>query len=303
MNLLEEIRHGFANLSGQGGMLKIDGLDANHEAWIFREDGIFGVAVEIDDSHIISEKFAGSRLTTVNRVMEGMERHLLRLECSVASLRNEFAVVCAQMATPGEDGELRKSLLADPSQWWERWRQLLGNAVSNKNAYCVLGELLSLERLILKGEQTEWLGPKAGTIDLDTPIAAYEVKSTLSRYESTVHIAGQFQLAGFQKKKLYLVHCRFEPSLTGDSINKVIERLVAYGENREEFENLLSRCGFESGSSIRAESYKLIETKLYEVNEHFPKLTQLSFANGIIPPGILKIEYEVDLTGLAYSEI
>lgn len=302
MDLLEEIRTGFANLRDGGVMLNIESLDPAYAAWVFREDAAFGVAVEIPDDLVVSERFAGSRLVTVDRGIHGATRHLLRLECSVQLLRNEFAVVCAQMLTPGEGGKLREALLADPLAWWESWRQLLGNAIANPSAYSVLGELLALERLLQRGENPEWRGPIAGTIDLDTTAAGYEVKSTISRYGSLIHVTGQFQLATSGAKKLYLVHQRFEPATAGQSINAVVDRLVEMGESREGLETLLSRCGLEAGCAARSEKFSLIESLLYEVDADFPRITQESFVGGVLPPGVVRIEYQIDLAGLAHEQ-
>lgn len=301
MDLLEEIRIGFANLNARGGMLEIAALGPLYGAWVFREDGAFGVAVAVSEQSIVSERFAGARLVTVDRIMFGTRFHLLRLECSIQSLRNEFAVICAQMVAPGEQGVLRRALLADPLNWWNTWRQLLGNAAVNRRAFSVLGELLAFERLCQIGEQPEWRGPKDGTVDLDTTLAGYEVKSTVSRYDSTVHVTGQFQLATSSLKKLYLVHQRFEPASNGDSIDAVVDRLAARGTNRKIIEDLLSLEGFEAGCAARLESFSLIESRLFLVDDKFPRITQQNFVDGIIPKGIVRVEYQIDLAGLAYS--
>lgn len=302
MDLLEEIRTGFANLHNGSAMLNIESLDPAYAAWIFREDAAFGVAVEIPDDVIVSERFAGSRLATVDRVMHGSKRHLLRLECSAQSLRNEFAVVCAQMVTPGDDGKLREALLTAPLAWWENWCQLLGNAIANPSAYSVLGEMLALERLLKLGEHPEWRGPVAGTIDLDTATAGYEIKSTISRYDSLIHVSGQFQLATSGAKKLYLVHQRFEPTAAGESINAVVDRLVALGKSREGLEDLLSRCGLETGCAARSETFSLLESLLYEVDANFPRITQESFVGGVLPAGVVRLEYQIDLAGLPHKQ-
>lgn len=298
MNLLEEIRTNFANIHHLGGMLNIEALDSVHPAWVFREDAVFGVAVKIHESQLVSEKFAGARLVTVDRVIHGEKYHLLRLECDMQSMRNEFAVVCAQMVTPGESGELRQALLANPLEWWGAWCQLLGNVVVSRNSYSVLGELLALERLEIIGEKPYWKGPSDGRVDIETSKANYEIKSTISRYNSVVNVAGQFQFAATKEKKLYLVHQRFEPTTDGDSLDIVVDRLVSNGVKKEKIELLLSRYGLEEGCSARTEMFELIQSRRYEINQKFPKLTLENFIGGVLPVGIVKIEYQIDLAGL-----
>jgi hypothetical protein len=298
MNLLNEIRSGFANLT-EGGMLSLGTLEVPYNGWVFREEERFGVALELPAAMTISERFAGARLSTSDREFAGEIHHLLRLESSYEALRNEFAVVCAQLIDPGDRGNARKALLADPLAWWANWRQLLGNAVREHNAYSVLGELLAFERLRHQGRNPEWLGPLAGSVDLETPTAGYEVKSTICRYESVIHISGQFQLAPVEGRKVFLVHQRLEPVPYGDSIEMVGERLRRDGVRGESMERLLSQCGLEAGCAARMETFKLLESRLFVVDENFPRITPASFTNGVVPEGILGIEYQVDLSGLS----
>jgi len=301
MELLNEIRTGLANLDDRGTMLRLQSLGERFTAWVFREDGRFGVAVAVPDQLCISERFAGARLVTVDRVLAGRPCHLLRLESSSEFLRNEFAVVCAQMVDPGEDGELRQALVSDPGGWWQNWRLLLGNAVVNTTPYSVLGEMLAVAQLLQSGVQVQWNGPAAGSVDIETPVAWYEVKSTLSRYNMRVHIPGQFQLRAPAGRSLFLVHQRFEASDGGVSVDLLASRLVELGAKREWIEKLLAMSDLEPGSSARMETYKLLDSRLFTVDAGFPRITPESFVGGAMPPGIVRFEYVVDLSGLKHS--
>jgi hypothetical protein len=301
MDLLHEIRNGLANLPDHGALLKLNSLPDPFAAWVFREGDTFGVAVQVPEDVCVAERFAGARLVTVKRVFSGELHSLLRLESSNYALRNEFAVVCAQMVSPGENGVLRNDLVADPHGWWQNWRQLLGNAVVDTTAYSVLGELLAMEHLVNNKIEAGWNGPAAGSVDIETPAAWYEVKSTLTRYNMQVHISGHFQLAAPAGKQLYLVHQRFEPASTGLSVDIVTDRLVALGQKREKIERMLAKCGLEAGCSARAEPYKLLDSQLFEVDGTFPKITQESFVGCVLPPSIVRLEYVVDLSGLKHK--
>ncbi len=279
-------------------MLPVTCGQGENEAWVFREDGRFGVAVPLVTKAWITEFFAGAKLGTVERDVGGRIRTLLRLDSGCEALRNEFAVVCAQFIDPGLEGHERATLIADPLAWWNRWRQLLGNTNRNRQAYSALGELLSLERLRFKGVDARWVGPLQGSVDLEAKSASYEVKSTLSRYGSVVHIAGQFQLNRAKHMPLYLIHQRFEPSMIGDSIDSVVLRLVECGVPVEELEVLLARDGLHAGGATRTETYRLLESTIYAVNDEFPSITPSSFLAGVIPAGIVSIEYDVDLSAL-----
>ena len=298
MDVLEEIRRGFANLDDSGRMLSIMALPASAPAWVFHEDAVFGVAIELVDGCIVSEEFAGSRMATVERMVGGVLRRLLRLESSIRSLRNEFAVVCAQMVDPGNDGAARVSLLTDPTQWWERWRHLLGNAITTQTSYATLAELLAFERLMTNEEKVTWLGPLGGTVDLVSPDAGFEVKSTISRYDSRIHVSGQFQLAMADAKPLFLLHYRFEQTPSGESVDGVCRRLVDAGVSPALLEDLLTRCGLEAGCSARSEAFAVLESRVYPVNATFPRIVPANFVGGSLPMGIVHIEYQIDLAGL-----
>lgn len=297
MNVIQEIREAFANV-WEGAMLPVNSGQIGTEAWVFREDGRFGVAVPIATTLHILEFFSGAKLGTVEREVSGHLRTLLRLDSDCEALRNEFAVVCAQFLDPGIDGKERVALTSDPLAWWDRWRQLLGNANLDHRAYSTLGELLALERLRTQGIDAKWLGPLRGTVDIEAAGASYEVKSTLSRYASVVHIAGQFQLNCSANVSLHLIHQRFEPSTVGESIDSVIRRLVDGGMPCEVLEALLARGGLYAGGSARTETYRLLDSTVYPVDDNFPSITPSSFLMGVLPAGIVSIEYDVDLSVL-----
>jgi len=299
MDVLAEIRRGLAHLDDSGRMLPIMALPATAPAWVFREEGVFGVAVELADDRTVVEGFAGARLATTERLVDGASRRLLRLESSIQALRNEFSVVCAQMVEAGMNGATRAALLADPAAWWERWRHLLGNAVSSRPSYDALAELLAFERLLAQGQRVDWRGPLGATVDLVTDAGGYEVKSTVSRYDSRIHVSGQFQLALSDSKPLFLVHYRFEPAPAGESINGVCRRLVGSGMQAELLDDLLGRCGLEAGCSARNETFRVLEARLYVVDADFPRIVPSSFAGGTLPAGVVHVEYQVDLSGFA----
>jgi len=298
-DLLKEIQEGLANLDQSGRMLAIKMLPSEYPAWVFRDDGKFGVAVECSESLQISEGFAGARLRTVNLVMEGRQRRFLRLESSMEWLRNEFGMICEHMVSVESGVAIRAALLDDPLVWWQRWRHLLGNALVDKLGYDVLAELLAVEALVIKGIAFEWSGPFGGVVDIKTSAIDYEVKSTISRYGSVITVSGQFQLAASSGKPLQLNHFRFEPVDDGLSIDLVCDRLIALGVDANTLESALQRLGMEAGCSARKEQYNLLEARSYSVDSSFPRIVPESFVGGALPAGIVQLEYKVDLSGLA----
>jgi Putative PD-(D/E)XK family member, (DUF4420) len=291
--LVSEIREGFANLT-PGKRAKLYALPAEFPAWVYATQDTCGVAIAAPDEMKVSERFAGARVYT-ERIDGGVE---LRLECNGKEYRNEFAAVCAQFLEPGASGEERARLLDSPLDWWIRWRELLGNAVREKKPYSVLGELLAFERLLVAGEEPEWLGPATNSHDIEARAASYEVKSTVSKYSSTFHVAGQYQLRETVGKSLFIVFQRFEPSTSGESINSVVARLKSVGRDTKLVESALSGLGYEVGTSDREVTYQLLQSTKYLVDGTFPRITESSFVGGLLPNGIVSIEYDVDLAGI-----
>lgn len=216
-----------------------------------------------------------------------------------ATTRGEFALVCAEFIDPGLNGARRQALVADPVGWWRKWTTLLGNAIRVQTPYSVLGELLALEWILAAGETADWMGPRRQTHDIETPGTSYEVKSTIARYTSIIHVSGQHQLTAPQGRCLKLVHIRFEPGAEPGpgfhTINSVVERLVAAGTDPQYLEGHLERLGFVQGRESRNAPYRILDSSIYDVGPGFPKIVPEAFAGGVVPAGIGKIQYEVDL--------
>ena len=297
MEILEEIREYFA--STQNGARDIKSLFPEYPAMVIRSNEGYGVAVIFDDERDISEKFANSNLYTQILAIGGEEKKYLILRCALDSLRYEFATVCAQFVEPGIDGIDRKNLLTDPLAWWKQWRELLGNAISQRQPYSVIAEMIVLDELYVHDNTIEWSAVNAGSHDIEGNQESYEVKSTIKRYGATITIAGQHQLQSLKRLQLYF--CRLEQSKMGVSINDMKNKLVSDGYDKEKIEQQLYQLGYEYGSSVREEKYKVLEKRKYEVDDKFPKITKSSFKNDHIPESVIQITYTIDLDGLEYT--
>ena len=66
--------------------------------------------------------------------------------------------------------------------------------------------------------------------------------------------------------------------------------------------NSLSRLEKIGTSSIN-EKYRILEARLYNIDDKFPKITLNSLKNNELPKGIIKIEYIVDLDDIDYETI
>ena len=291
MTLLDEIREYFAAAKTQT-KRKIENLPIEFPAWVIKQGGDFGVAIEYSGS-IINERFSNCKICSESLSSAGNIQHYLTLTCSQEKLRYEFASVCAQFVDPGKNGFERKRILANPTEWWEQWRTLMGNAVVDHQVYSVIAEMLILNHLYKTNKNVEWTATKAGSKDIEGLSESFEVKSTIVRYGSLITVAGQFQLQ--QSKPLNLYFCRMEESPSGYSINDAKKMLIENGYDKNKVEMELEKLGFEDGTSNRKKKYKVLEIREYNVDKNFPKITLESFVDKQMPNAVVQLTYTLDL--------
>ena len=218
----------------------------------------------------------------------------------IKKLRYEFASICTQFVDPGICGDGRRRLCLDPLEWWKNWKELLGNKISEKKPYSVIGEMIALLEIYKEDSSTVWKSIEAGSHDIETNDKSVEVKSTINRYGTSVTISSQFQLRSINQ--LYLYFYRLEKSEEGVSINYLKDKLLQAGYSEDLIEKQLDSYGYEYGSSARNEKYKVLEDRKYLVDETFPKITNRSFKENKIPKHVTQIVYTIDLEGVPYEQ-
>lgn len=298
MNILEEIRDSFASMTSNGAM-KISSLSNEHTAYIIRIPDGYGVAIPVDNNMEVAENFNRCKFRTGLLSIDGNSSNYLMLISAFEEYRYEFASLCAELVSPGENGKDRKALLDCPLNWWKRWRELVGNDIKDRAIYSIIAELLVLEHKLATDPSAEWAATRMGSHDIECDKESCEVKSTCKRYGAEITIAGQHQLV--HTKPLYLYFLRMEESLEGISINDMKIRLIQAGYNAGKIELELQQQGLEHGASIRNLKYKVLEQRKYVVDENFPCITRESFKNNQPPAGITQIIYTVDLDAINYT--
>ena len=107
------------------------------------------------------------------------------------------------------------------------------------------------------GENAEWNGPDGATYDIDCETYYAEVKSTTARNKRQITLSNLFQLNPPDGKNLFLILCQFESSLSGISINNLVDQLESLGYSRTALNDKLERLGLEKGMSARKRCYVL----------------------------------------------
>lgn len=294
-----EIEQYFALQTGNGAY-SIISVGKESPAWAFRQGTEYGVLI-LYDGDDISESFSGATIKSrIINIDDSNNKSALILSCREKELRNEFSLICEDFVAPGVNGSERKKILDDPIQWWRRWRGLLGDSVREKLVYDIVGELSAVLKLFHMGENPYWSASKLSSHDIELTNRSYEVKSTLKKNSSQVHISSQFQFKA--EKPLFLVFTRLEESLTGKSIDDLIEAIDKYDPGKiSEYNQYLEEHGFEQGNHFRKIRYAVLERNLYRIDDSFPRLTEEMFKDNKIPDGITHIEYDVSLEGIPHE--
>lgn len=270
-----------------------------YSAWTVKTHSLYGVAVPCDNETKVNESFASAKIQNmIIRDETDNKQTVLALLSSSEGTKQAFAALCKEFIDPGEGGTNRTELLKDPLSWWKEWKELLGNKNIDKRIYDTLGELVVFKYALGQNEEPVWGGPDGATYDIETDSRFIEVKSSINKSHREATISSQFQLFP-REKPLSLVLCRFEPMVkTGISIDGILEDIRKIGYNVSILNSKLEALGFEKEMSSRRKKFILHEMLLYKIDDSFPRITPESFAGGVMPEGITKITYTVDLSGL-----
>ena len=300
MRIIEEIRSQFATL--YDGLRMLDSVPEEYPAYSLRYQGEYGVAFDYDSDKDILEESVNAMISTREVTLwNGERRKCLLLTCYDEEFRNEFANLCELFVTPGVNGDIRKRIVDNPLAWWNKWIGLLGDHKSKKTCYDELAELITLDFLYKDDYTVIWTAAEAGTHDIESASASYEVKSTIKKSETHIIISSRHQLEAANKLELFFF--RMEKSLSGFSINDVADSLEKHGYDRSQLEKQLADKGYSRGMSIRDTKFAILEVRKYIVDDNFPKIVEGSFKNDVFPPNIIKIIYTIDLEGIEYTSM
>jgi hypothetical protein len=223
-------------------------------------------------------------------------------------------MVCLRPALISEFGHIVSDILAALSHGaapaavcrnsLEKWRDLLrGNDVrglDDNTAVGLFGELFVLRRLarLASSKLGFWTGPAGGRFDFMGRDVAIEVKTSTRRYGRLLQISGETQLDAPAGVALHLLFLRLEKiPAGGETLGDILADLVSAGLSAIEIDRRLELLGLEpSGVKADGRRFRVLENRLYEVNDAFPKIVPASFAGGVLPPGAFHLRYVIDLS-------
>lgn len=188
----------------------------------------------------------------------------------------------------------------------ECWRELLERPdprlLGPEQLAGLFGELLVLKDIASYDPHRAmdtWTGPAKDEHDFTGAGAAIEVKTTTVREGRVVRIHGVEQLAAPLGGTLFLAFIRLDVDVSGTSVPALVAEIFESGVDRRAFLERLARAGYDQAKSLEYELPAFIpcERRVYPVAGQFPRIISESFSSGHVPPGVLRLRYEIDLTG------
>jgi hypothetical protein len=147
----------------------------------------------------------------------------------------------------------------------------------------------------------QWTGPSGSIHDFENESYSVEVKTTSSIRGHIHKINGLDQLDPPESGQLFFYSLRLRreqtaanslPALVG-RINNILRHDPMH---LHQFERRLIQAGYfqEFTEEYNEHRYRIVDERLYNVNEKFPRLTSGLFQRGV-PNGIERIEYDTNL--------
>lgn len=249
-------------------------------------------------------KLSGPSLSVRLSNLQGRSGRALYVDLVLAApvLSKVFAELCQQILSRISTGRNPADAVASTIH---DFRELLADpkaqTVDESSIGGLIGELLFLLKITRNGagSASAWTGPMGQRHDFRTSNGSVEVKTSLRKATTHIHIHGIEQLSAPAGAPLWLAHFRIERAASGRlSVSALFDELVAQGVAPEELSARLAVIGCNDPYSPvwNAFSYELEAFDLYAVTGSFPKLDAASFQGGIVPLGVSGLEYQIDLS-------
>jgi hypothetical protein len=226
------------------------------------------------------------------------------LVCLKPHLQELFSVIVKEVLESLKNDSSRPDLTC--RRVLDRWRELLEREeipanIGLEKIVGLFGELCQLRELVRNEPDSVqyWTGPSGTRHDFSNGSLAIEVKATLSRHGRFFEIHGHEQLEPPESGYLYLVTLKLEQvTSSGESVQDLVESIVSLGGNRYILLTQLGHAGIgpDGLNSTKDIRFKILECRVYEVKEGFPRITSESFVSHTLPAGVVKLAYQIDLS-------
>lgn len=232
----------------------------------------------------------------------------LDITCLDAAGYNAFDLIGGEIASRLATGrEAASEVVSRTLAKWRRfWGQAPAQMLSRNEQLGLFAELWFLSRWLSPragpaAAVERWRGPSGGRHDFQWSERSVEVKATTSVRGLIHHINGLEQLAPPEDGLLFFFSLRMrEEANAAHSLPSLIENcrslIDSDGEVLSRFESALAQAGYSPAHEPEygGAHWRVVEQGLFKVEDEFPRLTPISFADGL-PIGVERVEYEINL--------
>jgi hypothetical protein len=195
------------------------------------------------------------------------------------------------------------------AQVLRNWRGLLGSDASRALTFeeqaGLFAELIVLEEIARHTTRAldSWKGPFAAPHDFEGIGGSIEVKATLTGKSVVIHGLRQLELPPRGTLNLCVITLSNTPA--GESLPERVRKTAATIGNDDTFYPLLGRVGYVVGDSSQYEAtvFHVESTRVYAVDEMFPRITASLLSELEAPDSIGQLQYELILAGIASKRL
>lgn len=264
------------------------------------------LSVAADVGPISDERSRGIRALTRPLSVQGQpERTFVDVLCTAISGQEVFNLVASAIVDQIEHGAAASEAVhATLARWRRFWGAAPIGGLTGQEIRGLFGELWFLAVWLLPHGHDQlghWLGPTGTRHDFQWPQLAVEAKATTSTRGHVHRINGLDQLDPPANGRLLLFSLRMREEATASNtlvslIDTITSALGEDGDALDRFESRLVMAGYSSLETDRYAEvrFRVINERLYEVRDSFPKLTTASFVDGL-PDGVEHVDYEINL--------
>lgn len=264
------------------------------------------ILLNMEDEELTDKRSQGLSVMTRNlQVADADPKKYIDIACEDPGGHPAFDLLAEDIANALGDKALSPSVATSRvlAKWRRFWSRLTGLHLGRAEQIGLFAELWFLLEWLIPNEGagavSSWKGPFGYKNDFENDLYCVEVKATTSRRGRIFHVNGVDQLENPENSVLYFFGvCLIETESQGKSIPTLVteirEKLADQYKALGHLDERLIRAGY---SDIHAETYewmkfRIREVRLFEVKEDFPKLDEISTR---VPPGVERIEYEINL--------
>jgi hypothetical protein len=264
------------------------------------------LAADADGEPVSDERSRGIRAITRPLSVQGQpERQFIDVLCAVGGGQDVFNLVATAIVEQvAQGGDTRDAVQNTLSRWRHFWGASPESGLTAQEVRGLFGELWFLAVWLLPhghDQLRHWLGPTGARHDFQWSALAVEAKATTSVRGHVHRINGLDQLDTPADGRLCLFSLRLrEEATASNTLVSLIDRITAeLGDDTDAldgFETRLMQTGYSpTQADLYAElRFRVINERLYEVTDDFPRLSAASFPYGL-PSGIERVEYEINL--------